>query len=75
MEIAKMLYYRQWIKKMYLYAMDFYSAKKKKGILLFSGKWMELDNVILSEVRLRRPKAVFSLLYVEYKPNINAAIL
>jgi hypothetical protein len=25
----------------------------------FAGKWMELENIILSEVRLRRPKFVF----------------
>jgi hypothetical protein len=41
----------EWIKKMwYLYTMEFYSAKKKNEILLFSGKWMELENIILSEV-------------------------
>jgi hypothetical protein len=30
--------------------MEFYSAIRKDGILLFAGKWMELDNIILSEV-------------------------
>jgi hypothetical protein len=40
-----------WIKKMwYLYTMEFYSAMKKNEILLFSSKWMELGNIILSEV-------------------------
>jgi hypothetical protein len=35
----------KWIKKMwYLYTTEFYSATKKKEILLFSGKWMELEN-------------------------------
>jgi hypothetical protein len=29
--------------------MEFYSAKKN-GILSFAGKWMELENIILSEV-------------------------
>jgi hypothetical protein len=29
--------------------MEFYSATKKNEILLFSGKWMELENIILSE--------------------------
>jgi hypothetical protein len=33
----------------YLYAMEFYSATKKNGILSFVGKWMELENIILSE--------------------------
>jgi hypothetical protein len=41
----------KWIKKMwYLYTVEFYSAMKKNEILLFAGKWMELENIILSEV-------------------------
>jgi hypothetical protein len=41
----------EWIKKMwYLYTMEFYSATKKNEILSFSGKWMELENIILSKV-------------------------
>jgi hypothetical protein len=39
----------KWIKKMYLYTMEFYSTMKNE-ILLFSSKWMELENIILSEV-------------------------
>jgi hypothetical protein len=30
--------------------MEFYSAMKKKEILSFASKWMELENIILSEV-------------------------
>jgi hypothetical protein len=42
----------EWIKKMwYLYTMEFYAAMKKNEIL-FAGKWMELENIILSEVNL-----------------------
>jgi hypothetical protein len=38
-------------KKMwYLYTIELYSAIKKNEILLSAGKWMELENVILSEV-------------------------
>jgi hypothetical protein len=41
----------EWTKKMwYLYTIEFYSAMKKNEILSFAGKWMELDNIILSEV-------------------------
>jgi hypothetical protein len=41
----------QWIKKMwYLYTMEFCSAAKKNEILSFAGKWMELENIILSEI-------------------------
>jgi hypothetical protein len=30
--------------------MEFYTAMKKNEILLFTNKWMELENIILSEV-------------------------
>jgi hypothetical protein len=41
----------EWTKKMwYLYTMEFYSAMKKDEILSFAGKWMELENIILSKV-------------------------
>jgi hypothetical protein len=29
--------------------MEFYSATKKNEILSFTGKWMELENIILRE--------------------------
>jgi hypothetical protein len=34
----------------YLYTVEFYSAMKKNEILSFASKWMELENIILSEV-------------------------
>jgi hypothetical protein len=42
----------EWIKKMwYLYTMELYSAMEKNEILSsFASKWMELENIILSEV-------------------------
>jgi hypothetical protein len=41
----------EWIKKVwYLYTMEFYSAMQKNEILSFSSKWIELENIILSEV-------------------------
>jgi hypothetical protein len=43
----------EWIKKMcYLYTMEFYAAMKKNEILSFTGKWMELENIILGGVSL-----------------------
>jgi hypothetical protein len=32
--------------------MEYYSAMKKNEILSFAGKWMELENIILSKVSL-----------------------
>jgi hypothetical protein len=43
----------EWIKKKIMwsiYTMECYSAIKKGDILSFAGKWMELENIILSEV-------------------------
>jgi hypothetical protein len=38
------------IKKMwYTYTMKFYSAIKKNETMLFAGKWIELENFMLSE--------------------------
>jgi hypothetical protein len=34
----------------YLYTKEFCSNTKKNKILLFADKWMELENIILSEV-------------------------
>jgi hypothetical protein len=45
--------------------MEFYSATKKNEILLlFAGKWMELENIILSEVSLveKAKHLMFSLI-------------
>jgi hypothetical protein len=30
--------------------MEFYSATKNSEILLFASKWMEMENIILSEI-------------------------
>jgi hypothetical protein len=43
----------EWIKQIgYLHTVEFYSATKKNEILSFPGKWMELENIIFSEVSL-----------------------
>jgi hypothetical protein len=37
---------------MYLYTMEFYATMKKNEMLSLAGKWMELENSILSKVNL-----------------------
>jgi hypothetical protein len=38
-------------KKMwYLHTMEFYSATMKNKILFFASKWMQLENIILSDI-------------------------
>jgi hypothetical protein len=34
----------------HLHKMEYYSTIKNKDIMNFSGKWMKLENIILSEV-------------------------
>jgi hypothetical protein len=48
----------------YLYTMEFYSAMKKDKILSSSSKWMEMENIILSEVsQARKAKShMFSII-------------
>jgi hypothetical protein len=56
--------------------MEFYSAMKKNEILSFGNKWMELENIILSEVsQAKRPKLVYSPSYADFRPKTNAVIL
>jgi hypothetical protein len=60
----------------YLYAMEFYSAMKKNEILSFTGKWMELENIMLSEInQAQRPKIVCSPSYADSRPKTNSVIL
>jgi hypothetical protein len=41
----------EWIQNMwFIYITENYSAIKNEDILSFAGKWMELENIILSEV-------------------------
>ena len=42
---------KEWIRKMwYIYTMEYYTAEKNNDSLNFAGKWIELENIILSEV-------------------------
>jgi hypothetical protein len=41
----------EWIQKMwYIYTMEYYSALKKNEFMKFFGKWMDLEDILLSEV-------------------------
>jgi hypothetical protein len=41
----------EWIQRMWsIYTMEYYSAIKKSEFMIFLGKWMDLEGIILSEV-------------------------
>ena len=47
----------EWIKKLwYIYTMECYSAIKKNKIMAFAGKWMKVENIMLSEIIDQAPK-------------------
>ena len=41
----------EWIKKLwYIYAMEYYTAERKKELLPFLTAWMELESIMLNEI-------------------------
>ena len=44
----------EWIKKLwYIYTMKFYKAVRRKELIPFATAWMELESIMLSEIRQR----------------------
>jgi hypothetical protein len=56
--------------------MEFHSAMKKNEILLFAGKWLELENIILVEVSQaqKTKNHICSPSYAELRSRTNAAM-
>jgi hypothetical protein len=53
-----------WIMKLwYAYKMEYYSSKRNRG-MEFEGKWMQLENIMLSEVSQiqKHKRHMFSLI-------------
>ena len=49
----------EWIKKMwYIYTMEYYSTIKKDKIIPFTATWMQLEILILSEVKKRKTNII-----------------
>jgi hypothetical protein len=56
--------------------MEFYSATKKNEILSFAGKWLEMENIILSEItQAQKAKNHMFSLICGYRLKTNAVIL
>ena len=42
----------EWIKKLwYIYTMEFYAVERKKELIPFATAWMELESMMISEIR------------------------
>jgi hypothetical protein len=51
MERTQMSSSEKWIQKMwYIYTIEYYSAIKNNYFMKFLGKWIDLENITLSEV-------------------------
>ena len=48
----------EWIKMWYIYTMEYYSAIKKNEILPFATMWMELEDIMLSEISQRKTNII-----------------
>ena len=49
----------KWIKKTwYIYIMEYYLATKKNEIMPFAATWMQLEILILSEVRKKKTNTI-----------------
>ena len=57
----------EWIKQLWdIYTVDCYSALKKKKILPFATVWMDLENIMLSEIsQSKKDKSIRFHLYME----------
>ena len=63
----------RWMDKedvVYIYTMEYSSAIKKNEILPFAATWIDLEIIILSEVRQRKTNIIWYHLYVESKKII-----
>ena len=41
----------EWLNKLwYIYTMEYYAAERKKELLPFATAWMDLENILLSEI-------------------------
>ena len=49
----------------YIYTMEYYSAIKKNKIMPFAATWVELETLILSEVKSERERQIpYDIIYI-----------
>ena len=65
----------EWVKKMWhLHTRGYYSVIKKNEIMPFATTWMDLEIIILKEVRQRKTNIIWYHLHVESKKMIQMSL-
>jgi hypothetical protein len=60
------------LRKFGLYVMEFYSAIRKNETMWFEGKWMQLEDIMLSEVsQAQKDKDYVCIVGNRHNTNIN----
>ena len=54
----------EWIKKMYIYTMEYYSAIRRTQIVPFTTTWMELEGIMLNEIRQAEKEILYDFAYL-----------
>ena len=54
----------EWIKTWYIQIMEYYSAIKKNEILPFAATWIQLENIMLSEVSQTEKELLYDITYM-----------
>ena len=55
------------MKYTHTHTLEYYSDIKKNDILLFTTAWIELENIMLSQISQRKTNTIWSYLYVKSK--------
>ena len=50
----------------YIYIVEYHSSVKKNEIMLFAATWIDLESIMLSEIKQAK-NTILYYLYVEYK--------
>ena len=60
-----------WIEMWYRYIMEYYSAIRKDKAMSFATTWMDLENIMLSEISYRKSQEPYDFTHVKHKTESN----
>ena len=65
-----LMYMEEWIKMWYICTMEYFSVIKKDGLIPFAAIWIDLEIVLLSEVRQKKTNVTWYHSYGEVKEMV-----